>query len=255
MSTYRTEAVVLRSRKYMEADSLLTLLTQKRGKIGAVAKGVRKPNSRLRGGVQVFSHNDMLLHKGKNLDIVTQSQCLEAFMPLQEDMKAMAAACYWSELLDSLVPEGEIDPELFKLALAGYHLLCLSAAEQVIRGLEAKLLSLLGYRPFLDKCVFCGGILPEYAPIWFSTRLGGVLCNACGQTKGVPNRYNFSHEVLNAWQQMLKMDLSKLGRLKITPQGQKILEQVMDNFLFVQLDYPLKSKPILKVMLQADKKQ
>jgi len=251
VNVYRTEAVVLRSRKYMEADSLLTLLTRKKGKIGAIAKGVRKPNSRLRGGVQVFTHNDMQLHKGRNLDIVTQSQCLEAFTPLQEDMKAMAAACYWSELLDSLIPEGETDHELFKLALAGYHLLCLSASELLIRGLEIKLLSLLGYRPFLEGCVSCGQKLTEGRHISFSTQLGGVLCGVCSQSHSPMNKYGFSQEALSIWLQLMKMDLSKMGRLKITPQALKTLGLVMDSFLLVQLEYPLKSKPILKGMLQA----
>ena len=245
---YHTEAVVLRSRKYLETDSLLTLLTQKKGKIGAIAKGVRKPNSRLRGGVQVFTHNDMLLHQGRNLDIVTQSQCLEAFTPLHDDIKAMAAAFYWSELLDSLVPEGEADPQLFQLALAGYHFLSLSGVSEIlIRGLEIKLLSLLGYKPLMDRCVSCGKEFSGDAQIWFSPGLGGVLCGFCGANR--PDRQYFSQEALSAWQQMFIMDLSKLGRLKITTTGLKILEQATGSFLLVQLDYPLKSKAVLKEML------
>lgn len=229
----------------MEADSLLTLLTQKRGKIGAIAKGVRKPSSRLRGGVQVFTHNDMLLHQGRNLDIVTQSQCLEAFTPLQDDIKAMAAACYWSELLDALVPEGENDPQLFGLALAGYHLLCLADFSGLLmRGLEIKLLAVLGYKPLLEKCVSCGKDLSGDRQIWFSPLSGGVLCGQCGGTRA--DRHYFTHEALSAWQQMSVMDLSKLRRLKITAQGLKLLEEAVDSFLLVQLDYPLKSKAVLK---------
>ena len=153
MKSYQTEAVVLRSRKYLEADCLLTLLTKEKGKLSAIAKGVRKSKSKLRGGVQVFTLNDMLLYRGRNLDTVTQSQCLETFAPLQEDLRSVAAASYWSELLDSLTPERERDIRLFQLAVAGLHLLCLSSNEIIVRGLEIKLLSYLGYRPHLDGCV------------------------------------------------------------------------------------------------------
>ena len=62
MRLYKTETLVLRSVKYREADSLLTLLTKEKGKVKAIAKGVRKINSRLRGGVQLFTHNQMLLY-------------------------------------------------------------------------------------------------------------------------------------------------------------------------------------------------
>lgn len=251
MTLYRSEAVVLRSRKYLEADSLLTLFTKKRGKVGAIAKGVRKPNSRLRGGVQVFTHNDMLLHQGRNLDIITQSQCLEAFTLLQEDIRAMTAACYWSELIDSLVPEGESDPQLFQLVLAGFHILCLSSNEPVIRGLEIKLLSFLGYRPFLEKCVTCGKLVAESSQVTFSVKHGGVLCAACSKDQAATTPSPFSLEALGVWQQLMKMDLSKIGRLKVSPQALGFLDRVTEEFLLRQLDYPLKSRPILKQMLQA----
>lgn len=249
MSVYSTEAVVLRSRKYLEADCLLTLLTKEKGKVAAIAKGVRKTSSKLRGGVQVFTHNDMLLYKGRTLDTITQSQCLEAFSPLQEDLKAVTAASYWSELLDSLSPEGEGDPQLFQLALAGYHVLCLSANEVVLRGLEIKLLSYLGYKPYLDRCVSCSSLLAEGERITFSVKLGGVLCPHCASTAGQFRTLPFSPEAVQVWQQMLRMELSKLQRLRVSTQGLAILDRVMEGFLLEQLDYPLKSRPLLKTVL------
>ena len=251
MGLYRTDAVVLRSRKYLEADSLLTLLTDKKGKISAIAKGVRKPQSRLRGGVQIFTHNAMLLHEGKSLDIVTQSECVEPFIPLQDDFAAIAAASYWSELVFSLIPEGEADPGLFQLTLAGFHVLCLSTSNLVIRGLEIKLLAHLGYTPLLEQCVSCGQKLAENPRITFSVRHGGVLCSVCSNKEAPQNLCNFSHEALNVWQQLVKMDLSKINRLRITPRALAILDDVVEEFLLAQLEYPLKSRPILKKMLQA----
>lgn len=252
MALYRTESLILRSRKYLEADSLLTLLTKKKGKISAIAKGVRKPNSRLRGGVQLFTLNDVLLHEGRNLDIVSQSQSLEAFSPLQENYKAMAMAAYWGELLDSFAVEGEADPELYNLALAGFHVLCLSTAELTIRALEIKLLSQIGYTPCLDRCACCGEKLADNRNISFSSRQGGVLCHLCTEAQGPNKTTVFSFEALNIWHQLLKMDLAKTERLKISKRGSSILECSIGDFLLEQIDYPLKSRAIMKEMIQDD---
>lgn len=241
--------MVLRSRKYREADCLLTLFTKSRGKVGAIAKGVRKSKSHLRGGVQVFTYNDMLLYRGRSLDTVTQSQCLEAFTSFQEDIKAITAAAYWSELLDVLVPEGEVDDQVFQIALAGFHLLALSASELIVRGLEIKLLSLLGYRPCLDKCVSCQGNLASAGQVFFSVRMGGALCPACSKKEDLAKTMLFSHEALQVWLQLMRMEFSKFERLKISPQGLKILDSVIEEFLLMQLDYPLKSRPLLKEVL------
>ncbi|MCR4441384.1 MAG: DNA repair protein RecO [Peptococcaceae bacterium] len=250
VALYHTEALVLRARKYMEADSLLTLLTREKGKVSAIAKGVRKPNSRLRGGVQAFTHNDMLLYEGRNLDVVTQSQCLEAFVLLHEDMSAMAAASYWSELLDAMIEEGEKDQELFNLALSGFHALCLLPRKLTVRGLEIKLLSRLGYTPCLEKCVSCGCPAGGASHVLFAPQLGGILCRECSQAKPAVKQCCFSNEALAVWQQLLRMDLSKIGRLKLSAQGLGVLGQAVDEFLALLLERPLKSAPVLKEMMR-----
>ncbi len=249
MKNYQTEALVLRSRKYLEADCLLTLLTRERGKLTAIAKGVRKSSSKLRGGVQVFSHNDMLLYHGRNLDTVTQSQCIEAFTPLQESLPALAAANYWSELLDSLVPEREKDVRLFQLALAGFHLLCLSVSKIIVLGLEIKLLAYLGYKPCLNSCVVCGSPLQGEEKLVFSPGQGGLVCPQCPKEQEPGRNLPINPEAVQVWQQMLKMDLSKLQRLRVSERGLAALEQVMEAFLLEQLDYPLKSRKLLQEVL------
>jgi DNA repair protein RecO (recombination protein O) len=246
MGLYRTKAIVLRSRKFAETDSLLTLLTRKKGKVTVIAKGVRKSNSSLRGGVQLFTYNDMLLYEGRNLDIVTQSQCLEAFTSIQENMEAMAAASYWCELLDKFVPDGERDLSLFALALAGFHLLALDYDELTMRALEVKLLLQRGYMPELERCVSCGRILQHGEPIGFSAVKGGVLCGSCRQGDVVP----MTSESVRAWQQLQRIELTKLGRLKVSGGGLSALDKALEKYLAVQLECPLKARPILREIVQ-----
>ncbi|HHX96645.1 MAG TPA: DNA repair protein RecO [Clostridia bacterium] len=244
MRLYKTETLVLRSVKYREADSLLTLLTKEKGKVKAIAKGVRKINSRLRGGVQLFTHNQMLLYHGRNLHTVTQSECLEAFAPLQKNMATLTAACYWCELLDTFLPWEEKESDLFALALAGFHLIALENSSLVIRGLEIKLLAALGYQPILNHCVVCGQALKEGQMIFFSPAGGGTLCAHCQTEVGL----SLTWEVLKTWQLFQEMPFSKFMRLKISQGGLEILNRLLEKYLEYQLDYPLKSRTILEKM-------
>ena len=108
MAQYKTEAIILRCRKYKEADGLVTLLTKERGKVSAVAKSIYKPGSKLRGGVQPFSINEIMLNEGRSsLHRLLQSQCLEMFLPLRQSYEAMAYAAYWAELLETFSLEGD----------------------------------------------------------------------------------------------------------------------------------------------------
>jgi DNA repair protein RecO (recombination protein O) len=100
---YRTEAIVIKRSDFFEADRLLTLYTPKLGKIRAIAKGVRKPTSRKSGHVELFTHSQLLIAKGRNLDIVTQAETVHAFRSLREDLLRTTYAFYGAELLDLFV--------------------------------------------------------------------------------------------------------------------------------------------------------
>ena len=121
---YRVDALIIRARDFGEADKILTLYTKECGKIQAIAKGVRKPTSRLRGGVQMFAHSRLLLYRGRSLDIVSQSESVESYGSLQEDLVRLVYASYLVELLDIAVPEREPNeisflPPCFIKALLG----------------------------------------------------------------------------------------------------------------------------------------
>ncbi len=250
LALYRTEALIIRSKKYMEANSILTILSKERGKIIAIAKGSRKTGSKLRGGVQPFTVNEMLLAEGRNWDVVSQSHCVEAFTPMHEDIKAITAAAYWGELLDVFTVPGETDEEIYNIALAGFHVLNLSTSESTVRAMEIKLLDVLGFAPCLDKCVICGREITGADKVYFSAPSGGSVCQNCTSSDRTLRVVEFSHEALNVWQQMMKMELGKSGRVKMTFRGSAILENVLALFLLEQTEYPTKSREIMLRMLR-----
>jgi DNA repair protein RecO (recombination protein O) len=241
---YTTEALILRCRRYREADGLLVLLTRERGKVNAVAKGIFKPSSSLRGGVQTFTLSLMQLYAGKSLHTVTQSQCQEAFLTLREQLDGMLTAACWAELLEALLPEEEADEELFALAVTGFYALAVKAAPLIRRGLEVRLMNALGYEPVLDGCVECQSRFPEDAPVFFSSVRGGLVCGRCRQSGDML----IGGEAVALWRMLGKMDFGKVGRIKGRPFAIEQLGGVVEAWIAAQVGRPMRSWGVIKTM-------
>jgi len=176
---YRVSALVLRQRDLGETDRILTLLTRECGKVRAVAKGVRRPRSKLAAAAQLFCCANLQLAAGANLDIVTQCQVRCAFYGLREDLSRLSYASYFADLVDSFVEERDGGDQLFDLLYAA-----LAQAERgsrlelLARVFELRLMSALGYAPELGACIRCGADAQD-AWVGFSPALGGVICPNC----------------------------------------------------------------------------
>jgi DNA repair protein RecO (recombination protein O) len=178
--SYQTEAIVLRRSDFGEADRLLTVLTPERGKMRLVAKGARKTLSRKSGHVELFSYGRYLVAVGRDLDIITQAETIEPFLPLHEDLQRATYAYYLAELTDAFTPEQDENQPLF--ALLKEALGWLAAAEDLplaARYYEIHLLGLAGYQPQLFVCGACKKPL-EPETNYFSASQGTVFCRECG---------------------------------------------------------------------------
>jgi DNA repair protein RecO (recombination protein O) len=174
--TYRSEAIVLRRTNFGEADRLLTLYSRENGKIKALAKGARKPQTRKTGHVELFMRTAFMFAQGKNIDIITQAELVEAYPALREDLVRTTYAAYCAELLDSLTADA--DPDVRKYTLLASALDWVAKSENLrlaARYYELRLLSLAGYQPQLFHCVSCNEKIIEQDQ-FFSAELGGILC-------------------------------------------------------------------------------
>ncbi|MCM8748460.1 DNA repair protein RecO [Thermomicrobiaceae bacterium CFH 74404] len=176
---YRVEAVVLRRWDLGEADRILNLYTRQRGKLRAVAKGVRRPTSRLAGHLELFAHSNVLIARGRDLEIVSQAELIEPFRDLRRDERRIGLAGYVADLLDALTSEDDPQPLVFELLTETLR----GIASQpdpffVVRRYELRLLGALGYQPELYRCVVCGRPL-EPVTNAFAPQLGGVACPPC----------------------------------------------------------------------------
>ncbi|MGH8909045.1 MAG: DNA repair protein RecO [Egibacteraceae bacterium] len=178
MALYREQGIVLRTYKLGETDRIVHLLTQGQGKVRAVAKGVRRPGSKLGGRLEPFSHVDLLLHQGRDLDIVSQAELINPFAQVRDDWVRSVCASAMVEAADQLAQPGQRSNPLFLLLLDGLRALA-GAPRHPALVLDAYLLRLAtvaGYAPSLDACASCG--LPGAHPV-FSIQAGGALCRTC----------------------------------------------------------------------------
>ncbi|HAF62628.1 MAG TPA: DNA repair protein RecO [Anaerolineaceae bacterium] len=175
-----SEAFVITQTDFGEADRFYTVFTRKRGKIKAFARGVRKSRSRKAGHLQPLSLIHLMLAKGKTFWIITQSDTINAYMSIKNDLAKTASALYVFELLDRFAPE---DEPLFSLfTLVKETMSRIEEEEDIflpIKFYELRLLKYTGYMPNLVTCVQCGKeIQPQDQ--YFSAERGGVLCPTCG---------------------------------------------------------------------------
>src|SRR6266508_2112477 len=115
MNLYREQAVVLRTWKLGEADRIVVLMTQGQGKVRAVAKGIRKTKSRFGGRLEPFSHVDLSLYRGRELDIVTQAEVVAPFRALREDYDRVVAGTAMLEAVDQVAQERESAVRIYLL--------------------------------------------------------------------------------------------------------------------------------------------
>ena len=175
---YRETGIVLRTMRLGEADKIVTIVTEGRGKVRAVAKGVRKTKSRFGGRLEPLSHVALQLYEGRNLDTITQVETVDHFRAVREDLDRLAKASTMLEVVDALVQEGEEDPRVLQMLLGALRTLEAAPSPLVVPAFFWKLLAHVGFRPLLDACASCAS---EVDLVAFDLEEGGVLCRACAR--------------------------------------------------------------------------
>lgn len=180
--TLKTEAIVLRSIRYGEADRILHLYTAQRGRVGAIAKGARRPKSRFGGRLEPFFRLDLLLHEGRGeLLTVTQASTVDGYPRLRASGAALAAGARACDAVLRLLDSAEPNPPAYNLLCRYLALLddpAVAAADslQTALSFRLKLALAAGFSPELASCTSCGEA--EHL-VGFSGAAGGVVCASC----------------------------------------------------------------------------
>jgi DNA repair protein RecO (recombination protein O) len=185
--SYTTEAVVLRSIRFAEADRVLHLYTAERGRVGAVAKGVRKTKSRFGGRLEPLSHVELQLHQGGGeLQTITGVELRRPHQSVRDDYYRLSVGLIGAEAMLRLFTEQEQNERAFVALTRFLDVLDDTetraaderpSLDRLALAFQLKLLWLSGYLPHLTSCAECGaddGTLVGYSP-----RAGGAVCRAC----------------------------------------------------------------------------
>ncbi len=243
---YKSLGFILRNRDYLEADRLISIFTEKYGKIGAIAKGVKKPKSSLRACTQPFCYSELFLRRGKSLDIVSQGRILEFFGHSREDMVSVMYLLYMTEILDKILPENQPYPELFFHTIEIVQTLENKGPRPILlRYFEAQVMNDLGFSPVLNQCVNCGSqkALGEF----FSIVEGGLLCKECYQRTTEPVFF-MNAEVLAVLKLLLRADLKMIERLRLNEQTHAQIERFWEKYLEYHLERRFALKNALSVL-------
>lgn len=173
---------MLRGRDLREADRILTIVTPDRGKVRAVAKGVRKMTSKKSGHLEPFCRCAMLLAQGHDLDVIVQVEMIEPFMRLRTDLDLLGPAYYLAELVDIFCEEESGNRTLYDAFVATLVALDVGAdVAATCRWFELFILTLNGLAPSWSACAGCNAPVAADVPYVYSIERGGLLCPACRQ--------------------------------------------------------------------------
>lgn len=239
----KAEVIVLKRHDYGEADRVITVYSRERGKFALIAKGVRRIASRKAGHVELFTHARMVLAEGRNLDVLTQVEMVDAFPRLRDDLVRTTYAYHLAELIDRFEHEDHASPATFQLLRDSLAALGEADDPSVIaRYFELHYLSLIGYRPHLFDCALCGAPL-EQGDAVFSPDAGGVVCAGCAPTVADPLPLDDAAFRVLRFLQTREIPLALRLQVQGSTRGQ--IENALNGFVRHHLERDLRSVEFL----------
>ena len=181
MSLFRDRGVALRSYRLGEADRIVVFLTERHGKVRAVAKGVRRTNSKFGARLEPLTHVDLLLWQGRSdLDIVNQVEVLDAFRGVREDLDRLPSGMALLEVTEQMAQERHPDPRLYSMLVGALRTLADGESDPLLLAPSffLKALVLEGAGPVLDQCATCAEPAGAVDLVAFDLAAGGALCRA-----------------------------------------------------------------------------
>jgi DNA repair protein RecO (recombination protein O) len=244
--TFHLNALILKHTDYSEADRLVVVFSSERGKVRAIAKGVRKIHSRKAGHLEPFTYSRLFLSQGRDMPIITQAQTIEPFSRLRGELARIGYASYVIELLDRFLSEDGANQPLFRLALETLRRLeSVEDSFAAIQYFELHMLELQGYKPELFICVRCREtIQPEDQ--FFSAELGGALCPKCGPF--ISMAQSISMAALKYLRHFQRSEYADANRVKIDQAIREEMSRLTRYYITFLLERRLNSPDFIKAI-------
>ncbi len=250
MNNYVTEAINLKSYNLNDADKIIVMYSKDNGLIKGVAKGIKKPKSKLGARMDLLVANSLQLLKGRSMDTIIQAQTVNNFRKTREDMDKLMLSSYVSELIVNFGEGSEAaSKEIYELLYKALNRIADSKEKKdaliAVIKFQLKLLLIMGFCVELDTCLCCREqILDE--EMYFSSAMGGVICKECNETLGV--KLKMHHKIRDFLLAMLQFDFdyeSDYDR-KATEKVCQVCFDLLDDYIKVHSSKKQKTLKVLK---------
>lgn len=239
---HKWEGIVLKARAYGESNKIVTLMTREAGKVACMARGAKKPTSRLAGVTQPFMHGSYLVQRTSGMGTMQQGEHLNSMRHVQTDIYATAYASYVAELVDRLVEEGHPEPYAYEvLHQALYAIDEGYDPEAIALFVDWKMLPYAGVQPILHACVACAAVDGEFA---FSFSQGGFLCHRCFHLDSYIIRLTPTQ--LKLIRMFYTVPIEQVGKLDLKPQTKQFIKKIVTTIYEEQTGIRLKSRTFIE---------
>lgn len=227
------QGLVLRVTKYNDKDALLTLLTQKNGRLTVKARGLSRKNSPLIAPCQLLAFGEFTLFEYRGMHTINEANSLELFYGIRKDLTKLSLGTYFAQVADVLAQEDLPNPELLSLTLnCLYALDKLSLPEQQVKAVfELRSACIAGYTPSMQGCYHCGNPVPDR----FNITEGRLECSGC-KDQGHGLRLPISPGMLASLRYICMCDPGRLFSFKAGEDTYENLAQLSEAYLSTQLE-------------------
>ncbi|WP_284140429.1 MULTISPECIES: DNA repair protein RecO [unclassified Virgibacillus] len=237
----KIDGIIIKTSDYGETHKIVTIFSEKIGKFSAIARGAKKPKSRMAALTQPFIHGQFFVYLSKGLSTIQQGDIIHSFRSIREDIIKTAYAAFLLELTDKLVEDKKPNIYLYQQLFATMKWIENHDDYQIpVMMYELKSYQIGGFLPTVDKCVQCGS---KQSPFAFSVLEGGFLCKGC-MSKDI-QAVSLSNSVARLFQLFAQVGLERIGNISMKEENIQLIRQILDQYYDQYGGYALKSKRFL----------
>ncbi len=245
-----TRALVLREVNYKESDKILTILAEDGGKMTVTARGCRKKNSPFAAACQLLVWSEFTLYEYQGRWAVREAETELLFRGVRQDLDKLSLASYFAEVTETVVGEGQPEPEILALLLNSLYVLEQKSLPltQVKTVFEWKIMALAGYAPACGACGVCGNPDPEEP--WISLREGVVCCDACRPRLEDGTALPLSRAALSALRHIVEGNPRRIFSFRTDDPSLRKLEQAGEAYLILQTEREFRTLDFWKTVAE-----
>lgn len=237
----KIEGIVIKTQDYGETHKIVTIFSKKIGKFAAIAKGAKKPKSRMAAVTQPFIYGEFLVYVHSGLSTIQQGEIIYSLRPIREDIIKTAYAAYILELTDKLIDEKSPDRFIYDQLLLTMDWIAENVSYDIpVMMYEMKLFQKGGFAPIVHHCVNCGS---TENPFSFSVAEGGLLCKRCMHLDQLA--FSISDLLARLLHLFASVGLERIGTITMKDENIAKLRQILDAYYDHYGGYYIKSKKFL----------